>query len=56
MGKKKQEEVRYDRNALVDFGRDLQSFRRPAQGGKIPDLKIDIEGLERSEERRVERV
>ena len=46
MGKKKQEEVRYDRNALVDFGRDLQSFRRPAQGGKIPDLKIDIEGLE----------
>lgn len=46
MGKKKQEEVRYDRKALVDFGRDLQKFRIPAKGGKIPDLKFNLDGLE----------
>lgn len=46
MGKKKQEEVRYDQKALANFGRDLQSFRIPAKGGKIPDLKFDFDGLE----------
>lgn len=45
MGKKKRP-VNYDRKALTNLSRQIKLGRRPLKEGNIPELKIDLEGLE----------
>ena len=45
MGKKKRT-VDYDRKALANLSQQIKSGRKPLKGGSIPNLKIDLEGLE----------
>lgn len=45
---KKKNEAPYDKGALRDLGTAMCKIRRPQEGGVIPRLTIDLQGLERA--------
>lgn len=48
LGNKKQRKETYDKNALRHLADYMVSVRTPVEGGNIPKIKVDLEGLEKA--------